>query len=213
MDCQYSVGEVWLQEFPFLKFRPLRQHPECATCIKFKCLLRSLGHHLVARQKQLEEYRQHLDSQYQDRLTYCSHRGHSRTRGSSCTLIIDGMDQSKFCYPRHRYLKSKEFASFQRPKAHIVGVLIHGRAILFSVSEPDVHKDASTHVELLAHALTILAQQGECLRELSLRVQCDNTPREVKNNVVTGFLTTLVSKGIFVLRLVVKLFADFPGLK
>ena len=61
--------------------------------------------------------------------------------------------------------------------------------------------------------LTILAQQGECLRELSLRVQCDNTPREVKNNVVTGFLTTLVSKGIFVLRLVVKLFADFPGLK
>ena len=62
MDCQYSVGEVWLQEFPFLKFRPLRQHPECATCIKFKCLLRSLGHHLVARQKQLEEYRQHLDS-------------------------------------------------------------------------------------------------------------------------------------------------------
>ena len=144
MDCQYSVGEVWLQEFPFLKFRPLRQHPECATCIKFKCLLRSLGHHLVARQKQLEEYHQHLDSQYQDRLTYWSHRGHSRTRGSSCTLIIDGMDQSKFCYPRHRCLKSKEFASFQRPKAHIVGVLIHGRAILFSVSEPDVQKDAST---------------------------------------------------------------------
>lgn len=204
------MGEVWLQDFPFLKFRPLRQHPECATCIKFKCIIRSLGHHLTARQKQLDEFHQHLDNQYQDRLTYWSHRGLSRARGRSCTLIIDGMDQSKFMYPRHRCLKSKEFASFQRPKAHIVGMLIHGRAIVFAVSEPDVHKDASTHVELLAHALTILEQQGECLHELSLRIQCDNTPREVKNNVVTGFLTALVSKGIFAMKLAFIFFVKFP---
>ena len=91
-----------------------------------------------------------------------------------------------------------------------MGMLIHGRAIVFAVSEPDVHKDASTHVELLAHALTILEQQGECLHELSLRIQCDNTPREVKNNVVTGFLTALVSKGIFAMKLAFIFFVKFP---
>ena len=186
---------MWLQDFPFLKFRPLRQHPECATCIKHKCLIRSLGHHLLARNKQLQEYHQHLDSQNQDRLCYWSERGVSRAGGGKITLIIDGMDQSKFCYPRHRCLKSKEFSTFQRPRAHIVGILIHGRAIVFAVSEPDVHKDSSTHTELLAHALTLLQNQGVRLSETSLRVQCDNTPREVKNNVVAAFLTSMVSRG------------------
>lgn len=190
------ISKVWLQDFNFLKFRSVRQHSECATCVKHKCLIRSLGHHLHARQAQLAEYHSHLDSQYQDRLQYWSLRGISRARGSGVTIIIDGMDQSKFCYPRHRCLKSKEFQNFQRPRAHIVGMLIHGRAIIFAVSEPDVHKDASTHVELLAFALTKLEQQGVQLAELSLRIQCDNTPREVKNNVVTAYLTSLVSKRI-----------------
>ena len=46
-------------------------------------------------------------------------------------------------------------------------------------------------------ALTKLQEQGECLSEMSVRVQCDNTPREIKNNVVTAFLASLVSKGTF----------------
>ena len=180
-----------------MKFRSERQHPECATCLRHKFLIRSLGHHLLARQKQMDEYHAHLDSQYQDRLCYWGVRGVSRAGGPAVTLICDGMDQAKFCYPRARCLKSKEFHQFARPKAHIVGMLIHGRAIIFAVTEPDIPKDASTHTELLAFALTKLQEQGECLSEMSLRVQCDNTPREIKNNVVTAWLASLVSKGTF----------------
>ena len=180
-----------------MKFRAERQHPECATCVRHKFLIRSLGHHLLARQKQMDEYHAHLDSQYQDRLQYWAVRGLSRAGGSTVTLICDGMDQAKFAYPRHRCLKSKEFHQFARPKAHIVGILVHGRAIIFAVSEADIPKDASTHTELLAFALTKLQEQGECLSEMSVRVQCDNTPREIKNNVVTAFLASLVSKGTF----------------
>ena len=180
-----------------MKFRSERQHPECATCVRHKFLIRSLGHHLLARQKQMDEYHAHRDSQYQDRLQYWAVRGLSRAGGSTVTLICDGMDQAKFAYPRHRCLKSKEFHQFARPKAHIVGILVHGRAIIFAVSEADIPKDASTHTELLAFALTKLQEQGECLSEMSVRVQCDNTPREIKNNVVTAFLASLVSKGTF----------------
>ena len=35
--------------------------------------------------------------------------------GTDLLLIVDGMDQGKFAFPRHRALKAKEFANFQRP--------------------------------------------------------------------------------------------------
>ena len=63
-------NEVWLAEFPFLKFRQVRQPPECATCIKHKLLIRGLGRHLLARSKQEAQYHVHLNEQYADRVHY-----------------------------------------------------------------------------------------------------------------------------------------------
>ncbi|CAL1128171.1 unnamed protein product [Cladocopium goreaui] len=193
--CQRGHECVWLREFPFLKVRGLRQHPECSTCVKHKCLLRSLSGHIYARQKQQQAYHNHLHSQYRDRLQYWGHRGMSRSRGTELVIICDGMDQSKFCFPRHKIMKSKDFASFQRPRCHVVGMILHGRAILFAISDADLPKDASTHCELLAHALTWISSM-EDLANLSVTLQCDNTPRECKNNVMLAFLASLVAKGI-----------------
>lgn len=192
-----------MSDYPFLKFRQARQHPECSICIKHKMAIRSLGHHLNARLKQLEEYHNHLHNQYLDRLAYWSSRGVSRSRGNELTIICDGMDQGKFAYPRAPCMKSKDFASWSRPRAHVIGVLLHGRAIVFAVTEPDVPKDSTTHVELLAICLTKLAHDGVQLKELALTLQCDNTVRECKNNTMTQFLASLVSKGSFALTLIV----------
>lgn len=115
--------------------------------------------------------------------------------GTDLLLIVDGMDQGKFAFPRHRALKAKEFANFQRPRAHVIGCILHGRGILFAVTDPDLPKDASTHIELVAHALTWLTSFGVTLSELSVALQCDNTPRECKNNVMLSFIASLVARG------------------
>ena len=61
------------------------------------------------------------------------------------------------------------------------------------MTDPDLPKDASTHIELVAHALTWLTSFGVTLSELSVALQCDNTPRECKNNVMLSFIASLVA--------------------
>ena len=192
------ASQVWTSEFSFMKFRPLRLHPECTTCLKHKVLIRSLGHHVRARILQQEQYHAHLHSQYLDRLTYWSVRGIARTKGSlSLTLILDGMDQSKFAWPRGQCVKAKELAGWNRPRCHVIGGLLHGHAIFFAVTRPDIPKDSSTHIEMVAYILTRLAHDEGIgsLADYSLTLRCDNTARECKNGVMLAFLSSLIAKG------------------
>ena len=100
--------QVWLADFPFLRIRPSRSHPECAVCVKMKLWIRHLGDHLHARRQQLAAYHSHLHHQYRDRLCYWEQRGVSRAHdGKTILAIVDGMDQAKFAYPRHLGLKSR----------------------------------------------------------------------------------------------------------
>lgn len=178
-----------------MRFRGVRQHPECTTCTKHKLLIRSFQQHLLARKQQVQYYHQHLAAQYQDRLTYYQCRGESRLRGSRLTFMADGMDQAKFCFPRHPALRSKLFANFQKPKAHVSGLWMHGRGLIFGVSTPDLAKDASYSLELLSHGLTQLEKSGVSLSESHLTLTCDNTSRELKNNVTIQWMSMMVSKG------------------
>ena len=41
----------------------------------------------------------------------------------------------------------------------MIGALIHGRGVVFAVTEPDLPKVATTHIELLAHILTLVSKQ------------------------------------------------------
>lgn len=99
---------------------------------------------------------------------------------------------SKFLFPRHRVMKSKEFATFQRPKCHLIGY-----GAWFYITDAVIPKDASTHVEVVANVLSRLKALGVPLRDISFTVQCDNTVRECKNNVMLSFLASLVSRGCF----------------
>lgn len=191
------MHKVWLSEFSFLKFRQMRQHPECSTCVRHKCLIRGLGHHIHARVKQEEMYQEHLHAQYLDRIQYWSTRGLSRSCSGELCVILDGMDQGKFAFPRHPSMHSKEFAGFTRPRAHVIGAIVHGRSIIYAITEPDLPKNATTHIEFLAYILTLVSEQ-EDLATLALRLQCDNTSRECKNNIMLAFLISMVSKGTLI---------------
>ena len=188
-----TFWRVWHQEFGFLKFRPTSSHGQCATCLRHKLLIKAMQGHMNARQKQVSLYVGHLRSQYLDRLRYWELRGTSRLRSPhDCLIILDGMDQAKFNYPRGVQFTSKELQGLSRPRAHISGCIAHGRLILFTVSAADVAKDANSCIETTAHVLHLLSQETD-LRMMTLHVQADNTAREVKNNHYIRFLGSLVT--------------------
>ena len=178
-----NFDEVWYEDFPHLKFRQKSMHSVCAQCLRHRQMIKSLSSHVLARKKQIQEYTNHLRAQYRDRLEYWARRGRSRFRGSEVTLIIDSMDQAKFSFPRCSEMRSKDLSSFNKPRCHVTAVVVHGHGILLSLSDHDVPKSSSTMVELVSHSLTLLEKSGIRLSDVDLRIQSDNTVREMKNNI------------------------------
>jgi hypothetical protein len=92
---------VWVQHYSkLLAFRPHMMHSVCAVCVKHRLLLRELSHDIRARVKQRMLYDRHLAMQFADRQSYWSLRASSRLRSKIVCMIVDGMDQSKFAWPR-----------------------------------------------------------------------------------------------------------------
>ena len=190
-----TFWRIWYEEFSFLKFRHASSHTQCGTCVRHKLLLKEMSGYIHARQEQQKLYSKHLRLQYADRLQYWEARSASRQRSpASACLILDGMDQQKFLYPRADEFRAKELNQMQRPKAHISGCIAHGRFMLFVVSPSDLPKDSNSCIEITAHALELLSREMD-LSRLVLTIQCDNTPREIKNNHYIRFLTALTSHG------------------
>ena len=119
--------EAWIKEFPHLVFRTKRQHLECSVCQRHRLLLRSFSHNLLARREQTVHYHRHIRAQYLDRIQYWSIRQDSRQHSKQClAVILDGMDQAKFAYPRCPVMGGKQWANLARPRCHIVGIKVHG---------------------------------------------------------------------------------------
>ncbi|CAE7297739.1 unnamed protein product [Symbiodinium sp. CCMP2592] len=187
---------VWKREFPHLSFRPRSSHAQCTQCLRHKTMISGLAHHLRARQAAQDRYFEHLTAQYRDRLQYWEARGRSQLRGTDLTIIIDGIDQSKFLVPRDPKLRAKCFDSFNRPKLHVSGAIIHGWAVVFAVANADLPKDANFCIEILAYCLQLVSELGGTLSDMNVHIQSDNTTREVKNNVTLRWLSGLVSAGV-----------------
>lgn len=151
-------------------------------------MIRGLGAHLRARKSQIDLFHDHLKAQYSDRILYWEKRAMSRLKGSFVCIIADGMDQMKFSLPRTPVTKGKEFSNFQKVKLHVSAAICHGRFVLFTVGLPTTKKDGNMSCELLAHCLTLLERQGQCLSTTQLFLQHDNTCREFKNNHGVRFM-------------------------
>jgi hypothetical protein len=179
-----------------LGFRSGFTHAVCAICTKHKLLIQSLAKDQHGLIKQRLMYERHLRDQYRDREVYWSLRGQSRLKSKSLTIIVDGVDQSKFCLPRSPFFQSKEFDGYQRPRLHTWGTIVHGHFSLLTLSDSNVTKGGSTTVEILAFVLTRLRRQGIDLSDWSVHVQLDNTASSNKNNCVLAFGAVMTLLGV-----------------
>lgn len=191
-----SCDKVWASHFSFMKFRQHSSHAECSECIRHKAVIAKLAHHLSARKMQQTLLHNHLKSQFQDRVTYWTMRGVSRSRSTDLLIIQDGMDQAKFMLPRSRYIKSKSFENMMRPKLHCAAALCHGRHLAMYISPPDLPKDSNSSAEMFLHSLHLVSQSGVDLSACRVCLQADNTSREVKNGITMRLISSLVSDGI-----------------
>ena len=161
-------------------------------------IIRRLGNDRRARDAQIGLYSKHLKLQYSDRMTYWQSRAVSRTGAlqssghHTLTIILDGIDHSKFRYPRSKCMASSEFAALPRPAMDVRGVIAHGFGVFLALSEPFTPKDSSWCSDLLMNTLHRAAAAGRDLRATEILVQADNTSREVKNNTLTRLGGVLV---------------------
>ncbi len=200
--CSYRYfREVWKRDWRCLKFRNVGQHSICSTCLSHKMLIQSFGSDVVQRTVALDAFHAHKADQYKDRRVYWRIRADARLaataqQASTISIIIDGMDQAKFAYPRHPAMQAKSLESLERPRLHVNGMLIHGVSSLVTMSRPDMPKDTNFTCELIMHALTmIMRQHGQRqLAEAHLHVQLDNTSSCNKNNILLRFLAFITAK-------------------
>jgi hypothetical protein len=189
---------VWQKEWwDVLVFRSLSQHSVCPVCIKHKLLIRALGHDLQSRMKQRMLYDRHLRSQYLDRRQYWWLRAQSRLITPFIVIILDGMDQAKFAWPRAPFFFGHDFDGFQRPRLHITGIIVHGFFSMITISHADISKSSSTTVDLVAHLLTILKDQMNIdVSSCHVHIQLDNTASTNKNNALLMFMGLMVVAGL-----------------
>ena len=186
---------TWRDDWPMLKFRRVRSHAVCSTCVKHKLLIRSLSGDLNQRLKQRHLFDLHLKNQYRDRQRYWSLRTASRTLTSSIIcLTIDAMDQSKYAWPRSYLLDAKEFESFVRPRSHVYGTLVHGFFSMLTVSHADACRGSSFTADLLAHIFTVLSKHVD-LREKEVHILLDNAAGSNKNNTIFALCGLMVILG------------------
>lgn len=185
--------QTWVTQFPHLKMRSESNHVQCAACLHHRLLIKEFCNHVAARQKQTLLLKEHLASQYRDRVTYWQLRGSSRLSFTTrLVVMIDGMDQCKFTYPRSAVCRSKDLSTLQRPRLHVVGILAHGFGLMFAMSGHNHPKDSSAMSELIVHLLSVLKRKHVRLDKLHLHVMADNTSRELKNSTVLRLLSMLV---------------------
>ncbi len=185
--------QTWVTQFPHLRIRSQSNHVQCSACLHHRLLIKEFCNHVAARQKQILLLKEHLASQYRDRVTYWQLRGSSRLSFTTrLVVMIDGMDQCKFQYPRSAVCKSKDLSTMMRPKLHVTGILAHGFGLFFSMSGHNHPKDSSVMAELIGYLLTVLKKKNVRLDRLHLHIMADNTSRELKNSTILRLLSMLV---------------------
>lgn len=149
----------------------------------------------------MAEYARHLRKQYEDRMIYWRSRADSKlplhpSGEKSLTIICDGMDHSKFKWPRvGSIFGSKDFASLNRPVMDCYAAILHGHGVVLATSLPFLtRKDSSFCAEVLNHVLHLFSQWYD-LREYCVIIQSDNTSREIKNNCLKRWGGLMVGLG------------------
>ena len=177
--------------FPTVKVPPQQRFTKCKICTGLKAeKARTLIPSELKDIKQRHE--KHLQQLMKERRKYWRRRRKARHNAEYLSIIIDGMDQHKTLLPRFMEQSSSMSRSL-RLKAHIIGVIVHGRKNFVYISNDRIHSDPNLTIHCL---LRTLLQLPRPLPKI-LYLQADNAFRENKNKFVFAFLGALVESGLF----------------
>ena len=178
--------------FPTVKVPPQQRFTKCKQCtlLKAETARTRIPEELKAIKKRQHK---HLGQLMKERRKYWSRRSKARTQPKQyMSMIIDGMDQSKTLLPRF-VLESSPMQRSLRLKAHLIGVMVHGRGNYVYVSNDRIHCDPN----LTIHCILRTLQQLPPPLPKTLYHQADNAFRENKNKYVCAFLGMLTEAGLF----------------
>ena len=184
-----------------LKFRQTSTHSMCKVCHLLKSQLRTaldFRTHYDA----MNRYVDHLRAQWADRETYWALRAKS-SQGKLLLLATDGMDRSKFCLPRFhegRLPKSGSIDRNPRPVMECSADLAHGVGCWLYLADENMPIGSAWVSEILSRSIELSwkwHQQKSKALPADLVVFADNTPREVKNSILSRYLTLLTSCSFF----------------
>lgn len=163
-----------------LRFRGSSTHAECAVCHALKARMRScrdLQRHAVA----CDKYMRHLAGTFADRQCYWQFRERSAVNGDLLTLIVDGMDKSKFLLPRYSFgVTPKALETRQRPACELSAVLAHGWGVFVYVTDSEQSTGTDWACEIVSRTLDKCWKISQCSKRAwpsILKVFADNTPK------------------------------------
>ena len=142
---QATFRRVWLGPWKHvLKIRQASQHARCARCAELG-QQRLVAETMEEKTCVADALQAHHQLVFADRttdsrasaLSTASCRPGSAINGRLLKIDLDGCDQAKFRCPRN-LASSKRFEALWRPQLHFTGIIMHGLAELYLISDPDV---------------------------------------------------------------------------
>lgn len=193
----------------WLSFRKAAgQHGLCDQCMHYK---RELRKQLPVRLRTqcMEDYASHLLRNWRDRQVDAAwHAQAGQTRQAMMSgiplgelqhsvllLRSDGLDQAKHRVPRV-LVHSKMFDTVIRPAMHCQMIWCHFHLFEFCISEPDVRKDSTVHMDALSRCLSTIFDQHRALPR-HVYVVLDNTSRDNKNQHMLKYWIKLRLLSVF----------------
>jgi hypothetical protein len=167
----------------------------CDTCVDFRDL--QLVHHthaerLILKKAQLEH---HLFVKAERQLYYYRRDKGANPLDDSLSMIVDAADQSLYALPYHHIATHTSQKSLRIP-VHLMGVLIHGRAVHAYTYFENFKQGNNVTIEAIHASLADqLAKNGSL--PSTLYVQLDNTSKQCKGRYMIGWLGYLILTGVF----------------
>ena len=189
----------WLRWKEFLTFRKTSQHSKCTTCWKYQQVLHNQASSWQEKINNAVLLKQHYADQYCDRAIYWSLRWFSGLKQSILVIIMDGLDKTKFAFPRFQESRMpKSMDNTQRPKMILTAAIAHGWiTCLYLQSEIENH-GSDQFCELLTRTIdkVMALVQRSRSREAPchLVLQADNPTGQAKNTYVMTYLAYLTAR-------------------
>ena len=212
-NCSHdTVKRVWLSTWQkSVRFRAASEHTVCNECTNFKLWRARLNPNSKEGKALSSQYVLHIREQLDDRRVSAriecmaaqnikASSPPADVHGDILNMTIDAMEQAKFKLPRHHGLKGKDNSMYWRPQLHVTGVVVDGVQEFWVLSSCTLSKNANTQLTTVMDVLDgvagVLAKRGRPMPRI-LRIEHDNAPAEMKNQVVMKVMSYLVWKGLF----------------